>query len=71
MDDAQRTRYTLYVSPRTRATLEALQKGMDAASISEVVRRSAEFAHWAVGVQGRGGRMLAEEADGRVEAVRV
>lgn len=71
MEDAYRTRFTLYVNQRTRAVLEQLRRELNAASISEVVRRSAEFALWAAEVQARGGRMLTEDSDGRMEAVRV
>ena len=51
--------------------MESLQVSLNAASISEVVRRSVEFALWASQVQERGGRMLAEDSEGKVEAVRV
>jgi len=72
MDDGQqRAKFTLYVNPQTRATMERLRDSMNAASISETIRRSVELADWAMRAQSSGGRMFAEDAEGRVEVVRV
>jgi len=74
MHDGQsehRRKFTLYVNAKTRTTLEALQAQMNAATLSETIRRAAEFALWATTTQAQGGRMFTEDAEGKVEVVRV
>jgi excinuclease UvrABC nuclease subunit len=66
-----RAKFTLYVNERTRSTLETLQEQMNASSLSETIRRAAEFALWATQTQAQGGRMFTEDAEGKVEVVRV
>lgn len=71
MIDAQgrRDRFTLVVNPQTRQALEELQQRMNAASISEVVRRSAAIAAWVVEQREQGRRVCSTAGEGDSQEV--
>lgn len=66
-----RSRMNLWVRPRTRELIDALQADMEAASASEVVRRSVSITRVLIDAQRAGGRILIERPGDVVERVEV